>query len=352
LLVIDFRYHLVSIIAVFLALAIGIVVGSTALQGGTEDTLRHLVNTVSQHNNTLRQQNNLLRGQVSADQTFVQAADRRLLDGLLAGQRVVLVTAPGADGATVAGITAAVKRAGATVTGQVSLSPAFFDTSAGTESSLDTLARQLAPAGVSLGGQAGNQQIAGQQAAARVIASALVARDGTTQDASPLDSNAILSGFGQRNYLQVSANSSTGSLQPATLAVVVIPATPPVNDTSPANLGLIAVAQALQTASNGTVLAGSLSGSGSNSAIDAISSGAVTGSLSTVDCADTQVCQVAVAQALWELLTGHKPAAYGVRPDAFPSPAPSPSSVGTSSTTSPSTSSSGHQTRKTSGSRK
>ena len=32
-LVIDFRYHLVSIVAVFLALAIGIVVGATALQG-------------------------------------------------------------------------------------------------------------------------------------------------------------------------------------------------------------------------------------------------------------------------------------------------------------------------------
>ena len=29
---IDFRYHLVSIVAVFLALAIGIVVGSTALK--------------------------------------------------------------------------------------------------------------------------------------------------------------------------------------------------------------------------------------------------------------------------------------------------------------------------------
>jgi hypothetical protein len=31
--VIDFRYHLVSIVAVFLALAIGIVLGSTELQG-------------------------------------------------------------------------------------------------------------------------------------------------------------------------------------------------------------------------------------------------------------------------------------------------------------------------------
>ncbi len=37
---IDFRYHLVSIVAVFLALAIGIVLGSTELQGTTLDALR------------------------------------------------------------------------------------------------------------------------------------------------------------------------------------------------------------------------------------------------------------------------------------------------------------------------
>ena len=37
---IDFRYHLVSIVAVFLALAIGIVLGSTELQGDTIDALR------------------------------------------------------------------------------------------------------------------------------------------------------------------------------------------------------------------------------------------------------------------------------------------------------------------------
>ena len=349
---IDFRYHLVSIIAVFLALAIGIVVGSTALQGGTEDTLRHLVNAVTQHNDTLEQQNSLLREQISADQSFALDGGRRLLGGLLAGQSVVLVTAPGADGPTMDGITAALQQAGATVTGQVSLNPAFFDTSGGTESSLETLAQQLAPAGVALGGQPGNQQIAGQEAAARVIAAAIVAKDGPARAAAPTDSNAILSGFSQRNYLQVSASSSTGALQQATLAVVVLPATPPVNDTSPANLGLIAVAQALQAASNGTVLAGSLSGSGTGSAIDAISSGAVTGSLSTVDCADTEVCQVTVAQALWELLTGHKPAAYGVRPNAFPSPAPSPSSSGSSGTASPSQSSSSHSASNSSGGQK
>ena len=36
---IDFRYHLVSLIAVFLALAIGIVIGTTPLNGPVLDDL-------------------------------------------------------------------------------------------------------------------------------------------------------------------------------------------------------------------------------------------------------------------------------------------------------------------------
>ena len=40
---IDFRYHLVSIISVFLALAVGIVVGTTALNGVIVDDLRQRV---------------------------------------------------------------------------------------------------------------------------------------------------------------------------------------------------------------------------------------------------------------------------------------------------------------------
>ena len=42
---IDFRYHLVSIVAVFLALAIGIVLGSTELQGPTYNLLNQTTAT-------------------------------------------------------------------------------------------------------------------------------------------------------------------------------------------------------------------------------------------------------------------------------------------------------------------
>ena len=49
---ISFRYHLVSIIAVFLALALGIVVGTTALNGPITTDLRKQVNTLKSDRST------------------------------------------------------------------------------------------------------------------------------------------------------------------------------------------------------------------------------------------------------------------------------------------------------------
>ena len=42
---ISFRYHVVSIVAVFLALALGVVVGTTALNGPITTDLRNKVDT-------------------------------------------------------------------------------------------------------------------------------------------------------------------------------------------------------------------------------------------------------------------------------------------------------------------
>ena len=44
---IDFRYHLVSIIGIFLALAVGIVLGTTALNGPVLDDLRGRIDDLS-----------------------------------------------------------------------------------------------------------------------------------------------------------------------------------------------------------------------------------------------------------------------------------------------------------------
>ncbi|MGH3399641.1 MAG: copper transporter, partial [Streptosporangiaceae bacterium] len=76
---IDFRYHLVSIIAVFLALAIGLAIGANVLSLATTKALQQEAKRVTGENNRLIKQNNTLKQQISADQTFAGASASRLL---------------------------------------------------------------------------------------------------------------------------------------------------------------------------------------------------------------------------------------------------------------------------------
>jgi hypothetical protein len=324
---IDFRYHLVSIIAVFLALAIGVVVGSTALKPAVTSGLLAASRREQQAINRLNAQNGQLSQQLAADNAFGQAGSSGLVNNLLLGQSVVLVLAPGADSQTVTGVTTVLRQAGATVTGQVVLQPQFFDTGSVTEQALSTAANSLAPAGVRLPRSSPDPQIVGQQAAAQVISAAIVNTDGQDTMTSQ-QRQAILSGFGRQNFLQLNAADGSGVAAlsgQATMAVVVIPSTvPSAKAGGPFNLALVSFAQDLQEASRGAVLAGAFSGSGQGSAIDVASSGGSGTPLATVDNADSAIGQIIVAQALRELLNGAAPSSYGARPGTVPSPAPSP----------------------------
>jgi hypothetical protein len=351
--VIDFRYHLVSIVAVFLALAIGIVVGATALKPKVEEGLDN-VSRAEQHSiNSDRTKIQNLQNQVASDDALAQAAAPRLLANLLEGQRVVLVTAPGADGPTVSGITSDLKLAGAKVAGPVQLQTAFFDTSATTQNSLNVLASKVAPPGVTPGAPSSqsyvNAEIAGQQEAAQVLAPALVTNDATDLPAS--ETSQILGGFAQQGFLQFSPSSAAVAPPQATLAVVVIPANPPASDSNPENLALLSLAQQLALNSRGVVVAGSLTssltGSGPGSAIDELINGntGIQTQVSSVDDADHASGQVIVAQALSYLLNKQKPNKYGVATKLVPDPAPTSSPSATPSVTPTPTTSPGRKNR-------
>ena len=241
---------------------------------------------------------------------------------------MVLVTAPGFPGGVVTGVTSALTVAGATVTGQVQLQSQFFAT--GTQSDLDTLNRQLTPAGVTL--RAGSQQAQ----AAELIASAILTKNGPADPApgvADAAGKAILSGYAAGGFLSTSGNPAAR----ATLAVVIIPGTPPVTSgTSSASQTLVTVAQQLNLAGNGTVVAGPLAGSGPGSAIDVMRSGGRPDHFSSVDDADTAIGQIVVAQALYEQMTAGRSGNYGSLASATaaaPSPAPTPSPTSTATAT-------------------
>jgi Copper transport outer membrane protein, MctB len=335
---IDFRYHLVSIVAVFLALAIGIVVGATALKPAVTSTLAKEAAAEKKRNNSLYAHNTQLKHEIAADESFAAAGEPTLLRNLLDGQSVVLVLAPNTDATTVTGVTRALQEAGATLTGQVRLTSQFFDTSAVNEQAMTSAANRLAPAGLVPPKSSAYPQIAGQQSMAQVLAETVVARNGLATLTQP-DLNRILSGLGSGGYVQVSGADGGASLSgQATMAVVVIPgAVPPAKISGPFNLALVSLTQDLTEITRATLMAGPLLGSGPRSAIQAVTSGSARVALTTVDNAETVVGQIIVAQALRKLLEpGAQSTAYGVRPGTVPSPAPSPSASPSVSPSAPS----------------
>ena len=67
---ISLRYHIVSLVAVFLALALGIVVGSTVLQEGTVSVLRATGDRVREESDRNSRENVALKQELSRLQSF------------------------------------------------------------------------------------------------------------------------------------------------------------------------------------------------------------------------------------------------------------------------------------------
>jgi len=325
---IDFRYHLVSIVAVFLALSLGLLLGSTALSPFVQRGLQGLSKAEQRQINALLGDKHRLQGQINSENQFALANAPAMLHDVLAGQRVALVLAPGAPGSVTSGIEQALRTAGAKVTGSVQLDPAFFDTSAAASKKLSQVAARYAqPVGMTL---AGTAQAQASELLAHVIMTKGTAGEPVPGKRDPLSVQAV-QGLADAGYLAKSG-------QPwdrATLAVLVIPATPPsTDDTNAESQALVTLAQQLNLAGQGTVVAGTISGSGPGSAIDVMRAGGRAGHLSSVDNADYPIGQIVVAQALTDRQYGRS-GNYGVTATASaagPSPAPSPAP-----TTSPAT---------------
>jgi hypothetical protein len=129
--VISFRYHLVSIVAVFLALALGIVVGTTALNGPITKDLRRQVNDAKKQRDNLATQVKALQGQVDDAGQFAATYGDQLVAGSLKNQNVVAIVLPGATSDMQDGISREINAAGGKISGQVTLTKTYLDPSHG-----------------------------------------------------------------------------------------------------------------------------------------------------------------------------------------------------------------------------
>jgi len=120
---INFRYHLVSLVAVFLALAIGIIAGSTVIKESILDQTQQNLDNAEKNLKDLEDSNNKLRAQIDQlkgrDDALNSSAPTQLLQNRLTGMPVLLFKIDGVDDASATMLRTAITDAGATFAGIV-----------------------------------------------------------------------------------------------------------------------------------------------------------------------------------------------------------------------------------------
>lgn len=304
---ISLRQHAISLIAVFLALAVGVVLGSGLLSGRVLSGLRDDRDDLQTEVNDLQSSNNALGEQLNAADGFDAAVAGRVVAGSLADRSVVIITTPDADPADVEGVQRSVTDSGASVTGRVGLTESFVSAASGDD--LRTRLTNVVPAGAQLRtGSVDQGSLAGDLLGTVLLLNAQTAEPQSTPEELGLALD-TLRGGGFITY-------DDGAVAPAQLAVVVTGTA--ADSGADGNRGAIVArfAGALDSRGAGTVLAGkpgSAEGSGPIAVVR--SDAALAAGTSTVDNVERISGRITVALALGEQLGGGA-GRYGTGPGA------------------------------------
>jgi hypothetical protein len=308
--VINFRYHVVSLTAVFLALAIGLVVGTAALNGPLADSLNDTVNSLGKDNKNLREQVSHLTEEVNQEEEFVQEAAPRMLGRSLADRRVLVLSLPGGRD-HVEGVLTMLDTAGAKVTARVDLEDKFTNPENGVE--LLDLADQAAVPSVPVTTLPGNSD--GVEKSSALLAAVLLDR---IPPVTAADLRAVVSAYAAAGYLSVE-DKVTG---PAEVVVMVTGLPYTDREATAKNKAVVTLATQLDKAGRIVVAGSAVAGDGN--AVSAVRGDpTLSKTISTVDNAGTRQGQVVTALAALEQLAGTA-GQYGVDTSAqsrLPAPA-------------------------------
>ena len=295
---INFRYHVVSLTAVFLALAIGLVVGTAALNGPVVDTLKDRVDALSKDNSNYREQANQYREELNRTQDFATEISPALLNGKLTGRKILVVVLPsGQDYAE--GVTSMLEVAGATLTGTVTVQDKFFDPANAFE--LLGLVDKASQPTVSSEGLPLNSD--GVETSSALLAVALL--QGTKPVAAG-DVTAVLTAYTESGYLNVS-----DEIVPGAEATVVVSGLPPV-DRDAAKKNQNAVTLTNQFAKDRPLVVGGNGIGDGNLVAEIRSDPSLVKRISTVDNVSTEQGQLATTLTVVERVVAGKVGQYGL----------------------------------------
>ena len=301
---ISLRQHAFSLAAVFLALAVGVVLGSGFLSDALLSSLRDEKRDLYTQIAGLNDQKNVLNEKLSAANNFDTQLGGRMVHDALGGKSVVVFRTPDATDDDVAAASKIVGQAGGTVTGTVSLTQEFVD--ANSAEKLRTVVNSsVLPAGQQLSSKLVDQ---GSQAGDLLGIALLVNTNPAIPPVDDTQRDTVLASLRDTGFITYQPSDHLGA---ANAALVVAGGALP-QDAGNQGVSVARFSAALAPHGAGTLLAGR-DGSATGGAAVAVTraDAGMASAVSTVDDVDTAPGRITTILGLHDLINGGHLGQYG-----------------------------------------
>jgi hypothetical protein len=304
--VISLRQHAISLAAVFVALAIGVVLGSgfvsNTMLSGMRDESRNLHGQI----NALNDQKNALNQKLSSADAFDSEMAGRMVHDALNGKSVVIFRSPDAKDDDVDAVSKLVGQSGGAVTGTVSLTQEFVDANSA-EKLRSVVNSSILPAGAQLSTKLVDQ---GSQAGDLLGIALLINRDPAVPTVDDPQRDTVLAALRDTGFITFPGhgNQHVGAAN----AAAVITGGGLSDDAGNQGVSMARFAAALAPHGSGVLLAGR-DGSSRGTAAVAVARGdaAVTSAISTVEDVNAESGRITAVLGMADLLNGGRTGQYG-----------------------------------------
>ena len=300
---ITLRHHVISLAAVFVALAIGVVLGSGTLSGTVASGLRGDKGDLQKQISTLSDEKTALNERLAAAGDFDTQMSARIVRDALAGKSVVLIRTPDAENDDVDAVSRLVGQAGGSVTGTIALPQEFVDANSA-EKLRSVVNSPILPAGSQLNSTLVDQ---GSQAGDLMGIALLTNRDPKILPVDDEARDAVLSALRDTGFL-----TYTQRFVSADTAVIVTGGTV-ADNVGNQGATVARFAAAMAPHGSGAVLAGRDGSATGVSAVAVIRADAgMADAVTTVDDIGTESGRITTVLALQALIAGTPPGKFGV----------------------------------------
>lgn len=305
---ISLRHHAISLAAVFLALAVGVVLGSGVLSDTVLSGLRAEKQDLGKQITELTDQRNALNEKLGAANEFDTQMSGRIVRDALAGKSVVLFRTPDADNDDVDAMARVIGQAGGTLTGTVALTQEFVEANSA-EKLRAVVNSSVVPAGAQLSTALVDQ---GSQAGDLLGIALLINRDPAVPPADDAQRDTVLAALRDTGFL-----TYPGDRMAAANTAVVVAGGALGNDAGNQGATVARFAAALAPHGSGTVLAGR---EGSATGISAVAvtraDAGMAGAVTTVDDIGVESGRITTVLALQNMIKGARSGQFGTGPGA------------------------------------